>query len=70
MSYTHIVAASSSALFVWHYRSSSSRLPSELMHMAGRKGLEAHYRLIHVDAAPSGADEDAVHFKTAANVCP
>ena len=67
MSHTHIVAASSSALFVWHYRpvSSISRRPSELTFLTGSTGMDVQDYLLHVDSPRplSGLD-----FKRAAVV--
>lgn len=59
MSYTHIVACSGSALFVWHYRTVSSRRPAELTFHGGR-GLETRDCVMHVDDTPlGGASSDS-----------
>jgi WD repeat-containing protein 35 len=65
ISHTHVVAASSSAIFVWHYRTASRLAVSELTHLS-RKGWEGQERLIHVDELPAEVLDGAIDFSIAA----
>lgn len=67
MSYTHIVGCSTTALFVWHYRTIASRRPSELSFHGG-KGLESRDCVIHVDDTPLGTGSNTIDFNKASVV--
>ena len=64
LSYTHVVASSACAVFVWHYRTVSSRRPAELGFHGGR-GLDTHDSVVHIDDTPTDASNDPLDFKKA-----
>jgi WD repeat-containing protein 35 len=65
VSHTHVVAASHSALYIWHYRTASRLAVTELTHLS-RKGWDGQERIIHVDEEPTESDKTVVDYSKAA----
>ena len=68
ISHTHIVAASDSVFYVWHYRTTSRLATSKLTHVTSRRGEGGVEQLVHIDKHPIGNVTPSLDFSLAKKV--